>query len=212
MPGADPPDIAKADLFRELGYGGDAEAYERALREEGLSRPEKPRISTAKADRVAECLRRRFLRVCHHGDCRRDAPGRAQGRAIVEASMRSHCEVCAGSVNHREIGTMIEACRRAGLRRLVIVGGSPALHKDLASAIGDSLETRMIDGTARRTLKEARADTEWADLVVIWGSTMLDHKVSTLYRGDARITVTKRGIPELAREVACFADNHPRPG
>ena len=42
---------------------------------------------------------------------------------------------------------------------------------------------RMIDGTKTRNLKSATADTGWANCVVLWGGTQLDHKVSTLYQG-----------------------------
>lgn len=61
-----------------------------------------------------------------------------------------------------------------------------------------SLELRLVDGTERRTRPEAQRDLDWADLVVIAGSSELAHKVSNLYTraGDPTLVVTapRRGV------------------
>src|SRR5690606_32941997 len=99
------------------------------------------------------------------------------------------CEVCGGSVNRAAVDEMVAACARVGWRRLCIVGGSPATRQELESLVGGRLELRLVEGTVAGTLKEAAARTAWADRVIVWGATELDHKVSTLYRGRNVITV-----------------------
>ncbi|MCC6285033.1 MAG: hypothetical protein IT439_06965 [Phycisphaerales bacterium] len=193
-------DISKAELFRELGFAPSAE-LEHALAEAGLSNPRKPRISLDKREAVRALLEGAFFRVCARGDCQFKAQTLAGERRVALASGQDRCEVCGGSVNQRAIDAMIEACRSAGWSRVCVVGGSPSSRRDLDSGVGKRLELRLIDGTKTRNLKSAAADTEWADCVVLWGGTQLDHKVSNLYRGDHVVTATARGVPEVAATV-----------
>ena len=95
--------------------------------------------------------------------------------------------------------------RRA--ERLVVVVGSPATHEQLRELVGTRVDLRVVSGTERRTGNEAKADLAWADLVVIWGSTQLDHKTSRLYtaaRDDRVVTCAKRGIAALAATILEF--------
>ena len=52
-------------------------------------------------------------------------------------------------------------------------------------------------------------DRRWADLVVVWGATELDHRVSQLYHGPNVITAAKRGVAEVAVVARVWLD---RPG
>ena len=65
-------------------------------------------------------------------------------------------------------------------------------------------ELRIISGTDRHTRRQARTNLDWADVVLIWGSTELDHKVSQLYT-DGRhrhvVAVARRGIEALAEAL-----------
>ena len=47
------------------------------------------------------------------------------------------------------------------------------------------------------TTRDAHADLEWADLILVWGGSELDHKVSKLYT-DAP-PAQKRKLVQLAR-------------
>lgn len=204
-------DILKADLYRELGFAP-APELDAALGEEGLSNPSKARISLEKRGAVRDLLSRRFFRACARGDCRTAAPGLAGERRVALAAGQEHCEVCAGSVNQRAIDAMVEACLKAGWKRVCVVGGSPNSRRDFEEGVGGRLEVRMIDGTKTRNLKSASADTAWANCVVLWGGTQLDHKVSTLYRGAHVITATARGVPEVAAVVEQAARRAAKPG
>jgi hypothetical protein len=82
----------------------------------------------------------------------------------------------------------------------VIVGGSPAVHDEIRREAPRDWELRLVEGTVRRTLDAARADLRWADLVLVWGSSELDQKVSTLYTRESNpkvVAIAKRGIAAL---------------
>ncbi|MCW5776791.1 MAG: hypothetical protein KIS87_10155 [Phycisphaeraceae bacterium] len=195
-------DLPKDELLRSLGFGGDPAFYDTALREAGLSRPEKRAISSAKRDDVERVLRGRFMPVCTRGDCRAAAEPLAEGRTIAPAASPDACEICGGSANSAAIDRMVEACRAAGWTHLCIVGGSPATRKDVRRALAGRLEVTFVEGTASRTARQARDDTARADRVVLWGGTELAHKVSTLYTGPKVIQMAKRGVAALAEAVS----------
>ncbi len=194
-------DLPKDELLRSLGFGGDPAFYDAALREAGLSRPEKRAISSSKRGDVKRVLRERFMPVCTRGDCRAAAERLARGRAIAPAAGPDACEICGGSANTAAIDRMIEACRAAGWTRLCIVGGSPATREDVRQAVAGRLDVTFVEGTSSRTARQARDDIARADRVVLWGGTELAHKVSTLYAGPKVIQMGKRGVAALADAV-----------
>lgn len=183
------------------GFGPGSRALaRRALEEAGLTREGKSRISEAKLARASEAIAAGFYLHCQRAACVQSAV--ASGRAAISAEPTTHCESCGGSENRRAQSQLIDACRSRGIRRIVIVGGSPAVREELASLLGQQLELRSIDGTERRTAERAKADLEWADLVLIWGGTELDHKVSSLYTHSVQhrpkvVHVARRGIAAL---------------
>jgi hypothetical protein len=93
------------------------------------------------------------------------------------------------------------ALRDLSIDRLLIVGGSPSYHIQLQELFGGALDLRLIDGTARRNLRQARADVQWADLAVVWGGTILDHRLSELYTGEAVVLIPHRGIVGMMRQL-----------
>ncbi|MHB8872585.1 MAG: hypothetical protein ACYC8T_02760 [Myxococcaceae bacterium] len=196
-------DRAIAAWLVELGYGlPESSARARAaLEEESLTRPGKLRMSDEKLPRGAAALSSRFYLWCGSPGCEKEA--RASGRELVRCEPRTRCERCGGSDNRRAETELIEAFRRAGARRLLVVGGSPSVREELEKTLGDKLELRMVDGTERRTSDRARADLEWADLALVWGASELHHKVSTLYTGVGPplrrkvVLVAKRGVAAL---------------
>ncbi len=187
----------------DLGYGAGPSrtAARAALEEAELTRAGKARISTQKLHRATAVLQERFSLHCPSPACTHAA--RASGRQPVLAATKASCAQCAGSDNSRAARDLVAACARAGLRRVLVVGGSPSVREELRAALGSALELRCVDGTERRTQERARGDLEWADLVLLWGATELDHKVSAHYarpppaqRGKV-VHVARRGIAAL---------------
>jgi hypothetical protein len=195
-------DVAIAGFLESEGYGGDPARARAVLEREKLTRPGKERISAEKLDRARAALKAEFFRTCAQPKCVSSAD--ASGRAPFRTPLRERCESCGGSDNRKAEQELVAAFRAKGLRRLVIVGGSPAVRDELQEVVGSALELRMIDGTARRTADRARADLEWADLVLVWGGSELDHKVSLLYTAHLPpeqkakvVTLAKRGVAAL---------------
>ena len=121
-------DVPIVELLESLGLTGDIAARARAkLKTAGITNASKQRISVAKIDRVAAELDRHYQRVCHA--CR--ARTSADGREIVQVPPAA-CPLCGGSRSRRSVDAMVEACRRADVLRLVVVGGSPNMRQELA--------------------------------------------------------------------------------
>jgi hypothetical protein len=183
-----------------------------ALEAAGLTRAGKARMSAAKEERARSVLDEQLFKHCATPAC--VAAAARSGRSPVRTAHRTACLSCGGSDNRRAEEALLTACERAGVRRLGIVGGSPSVREELRDALSPRLELRLIDGTERRTLNQARLDLEWADLVLLWGGSELDHRVSTLYTGAAPalrrklVHTSKRGIAALLEAALVHLSRH----
>jgi hypothetical protein len=191
------------------------EAHDRArevLQAAGLTRPGKARMSAEKEDRARAALDQRLFRHCATPACVGAAA--RSGRTAVRTAHRTACASCGGSDNRRAMEALVTSCQRAGLRRVAIVGGSPSVREELRDALSARLDLRLVDGTERRTLAQARLDLEWADLVLLWGGSELDHRVSTLYTGAPPplrrklVHTSKRGIAALLEAAVLHLSRH----
>jgi hypothetical protein len=199
-------DLGIDEVLNDLGFVGENARLARAALEDAkLTNPRKKRISVAKLEAIKSVLDERFLLLCARASCRAAAP--ANGRVVLDAARPTACRACSGSANASEIERAIAALTERGLRRIVVVGGSPSTREELEGLVADRLELRLVSGTERRTARDAKADLGWADVVVIWGATELDHKVSKLYTDDASssssrvVTCPRRGIAALAETL-----------
>ena len=204
------------ELLGELGFSDAlAQAAARAaLEEAGLTRPGKARISEGKLEKVRLLLSEGFARTCTDGTCR-DALARAKPLArLLQVKDARDCERCGGSDNLKAMRRLADLCRPRRIAKVVVVGGSPSVRAELLSLKPAEWELRLVDGTERRTQDKARADLEWAQLVFIWGSSELDHKVSKLYTDTASphrqklVQVARRGIAALLNAGAEHVERH----
>jgi len=178
------------------------------LEQAGLTRAGKSGIAPEKLQRAREALARGALRTCGDAECARLGARKLDGRLAVEGPAE-YCEVCHGSNNRRAALVLADACRSHGVSRLLIVGGTPANHADLQELLtATGVELRCVDGAAQNiTKKEALSDLGWAQLMVVWASTPLPHKVSVSFTTERppalpMITVARRGIAALCQEAA----------
>jgi hypothetical protein len=199
--------VDRARLLSDLGYGH-PQAAERAvavLADAGLTNPRKSGISASKRERVRETLERTLIRLCAR--CAVRAP--AIDREPVPVADPTRCERCGGSDNKLAVDRATAACRRRGVRRVVVVGGAPGVHRALSELWPADLDLRIVSGTDRHTGAQARTNLEWGDVVLIWATTELDHKVSELYtnaRAKKVIVAKRRGIAALADRLAEHVD------
>lgn len=128
----------------------------------------------------------------------------ASGRQPVPCDPRNTCQRCFGSDNARAVKDVLDACRKRGFSKLVIVGGSPTVRQELERLVPSALELRLVDGTRARAVDQAKADLQWGDVVLLWGATELHHKVSNQYQDSATgawkrklVHVPRRGIAQL---------------
>ncbi len=195
-------------LERE-GFVGDALHHARTILEAaGLTRPGKRRISETKLDRARDVLRTQLIRVCHRKACR-DVDAQREPVLVPTTS----CELCGGSLNRRAGDLARQAMLAAGYRRLLVVGGTPTTQAALTESLGSPLlGIRCIDGTqGTRSAYTVEADLDWADVLVIWATTPLPHKISRPYTSRAPgrlpwITVARRGVGAVCDELVRLTD------
>jgi hypothetical protein len=193
------PDIPIVDLLEELGFPGESAAVARAeLEKAGLTHPGKVNISTGKRDQAAQVLSR-FTRACSRPACQETAR-RLPGELVTVP--RQACPHCQGSDNRSAVDRMLVEMDRTGARRLLIVGGTPAIEKELLDLVAGRCRVEFVLVGKHRNDKSAAQEAKKADLVVLWASTPMPHKLSTLYEPFRPLVVHRRGIAALADEVA----------
>jgi hypothetical protein len=174
----------------------------------GLTRPGKTGLAADKLHRAHEALGALVL-VCGDAQCGREAQQRWPGGELVVVSAAG-CRVCGGSDVARALGLLRAALLGARVRRLLILGGTPPQHREFGRLTQDGrIEVRCIDGSeGAHTRAQATANLEWADLLVLWASTPLAHKVSQAYTHDVperarrpHITVARRSVTALCEAV-----------
>lgn len=195
-----------AECLRTAGLDTPAAASRgRALLEQaGLTRPGKQSLAANKLDAVRAVLGRLAL-VCGQASCARAAHANRPGAELVVVSP-GQCAYCGGSDVVRAVQRLLPALRAGGVGRLLVLGGTPAQHRELAQLLaGAEVALRCVDGSSgAHSRQQAGANLDWADLVVIWASTPLAHKVSQAYTNSAeqrarapQVTVARRSLTAL---------------
>lgn len=195
------PDISIVELLASIGLAAHEMEAREVLTRAGLTRPGKALMSAAKHNRACDALKAAFILSCGDEACNVALRNARSGARVLIANGGA-CERCHGSDNTRAARAFVEACRLSAVRRVVIVGGSPGTRSELTALLQREIDLRLVDGRARVTRQQAVTDLEWADLVLVWGPTQLDHSVSTLYTGPSIngkkvVTVARRGVAAL---------------
>lgn len=133
----------------------------------------------------------------------------ADDQAVVVRVPAHRCEITGGSDVRAAFRDFLDAAREAQVQRITLVGGSPAYRRELKLMLeqsGGELRLDLVQGTTRRPKRKAESDQRGSDVVVLWGSTLLDHSVTVAYsksRGPL-INVPHRGITRMLREVVRY--------
>ena len=161
-------------------------------------------------DNWEEALKKSVQFSCDHPICVEEARHRSS-RKIIQVEDESICEYCEGSANKRMLSKMGRLCRSYRKYNILIVGGTPNAHSELKALQPSGITLRMVSGVEQRNKQQANEDIKGADLIVIWGPTILSHKISELYTKQKTLqakskilTVHKRGIASLAESICAF--------
>lgn len=185
-------------LSRHVFKGENADIALILLQKRGLTRPGKRRIAACKTTRVSKALSAAFIRTCGKDACIRGSTGGLRKQVRTDARF---CDICGGQDNRRAVNEMLYAMRSKGMRKLLVVGGSPNSRKELERLCNTSCELRFITGEENPASKKISAQSDWADIVLIWASTQISHKTTSSLHGPKVVTVPKRGITALASTV-----------
>lgn len=201
------PDAVPLDrLLDELGFttAASRSRARSALEAAALTNPRKTNVHPRKREAIQRILAGKFVRVCSASGCGEAARG--DGRERVDVT-QAGCEICGGSATRRALARMVAAMTAAGLERLVVVGGAPGSHEALRSALrGTAVRLDVVEGERAPDPSRIRELSRNADITVIWGSTILPHKVSEHADGANVITISRRGIEALADGVRTHAE------
>ena len=194
------------DMLADIGIT-DPESQETAIKDlirKGVisKRRKRTNIASTKLKRVESCLKETFSWHCHNGDCKGVAKADAPPPLLVD---KAFCSYCVGSTDRRSLQEMAETLHADGSRRILILGGTPKVHREIErKSRGLSVEWRFIDGTKAKDDRYYRPHRDWANIIVIWSSTPLDHRVSRHFTGwsdDRVITAERRGISSFCQSV-----------
>ena len=206
-------DIAIDNML--AGFGVAPGEYQKAraiLFEEGVirRRPDRVNIARSKTDGARTVLNESFLWHCNNGECRQaareefDDAGSSDADCFLLLVEQSACEMCGGSPGARSLERMGAALDNAGRSRILVVGGTERKEREIRQKSPAGIEWRFVDGKVARDDRYYQPHRDWAQIIVIWQSTPLDHRVSAHFdgKGDERvITVRRRGVAALAGEV-----------
>jgi hypothetical protein len=192
------------ELLDSLGYSTSAARTQarRTLEDAGLTNPRKKSIHPQKREEVEILLESRFLRYCGSRGCAEKA---VKGDRELILVPRVGCEACGGRKAPREARVLASACHSLGFGRILVVGGGPKQHKELRNVVGNDLRIDVIDGERRVDSSRARTLARGADIIIVWGSTILPHKVSVSVKHTEfafkTLQIIERGVPALLRNA-----------
>lgn len=126
-------------------------------------------LSTEDPEGLREFLHEKLLLVAEGDD---PPPGMVSLRVPAERSEADPASAVKDAM--RRFST---ACLIHNLRSIVIVGGSPAYHRQLREGLDGRLKLRLVPGDRRGRLAEYPS----AEVVILWASSILDHRVSEHY-------------------------------
>ena len=199
-------DTCMKDMLADMGIT-DPESQESAIKDlirKGVisGRRKRTNIAITKLKRVESCLQETFSWHCRSGDCKRAAKAATRPPLLVA---KSHCAYCGGSADRRSLKKMSETLDALGSRRILVLGGTSRVHQEIERKSRSlRVEWRFIEGTKAKDDRYYRPHRDWADIIVIWSSTPLDHRVSRHFTGrsdDRVITAERRGISSFCQSV-----------
>jgi hypothetical protein len=135
-----------------------------------------------------QCLRlltERVRRVCVDPLCNQVAAN--HGHVALRVDAESECEVCQGSNERRWFLRMTQECERAGIRRLLLVGGLEGVQESVrALSQGLRVDFRLVSALEELVAPRIQGRVEGCDMLVLWGPEVVPEQVTSAYAQAAR--------------------------
>lgn len=173
-------------------------------------------IRQVDAAALTKMISGRVTRTCAHPLC--DEIARLDDRVRVRVDDASRCEICQDSPDRRWFARLVRECARAGVRRLLVIGGSDATQRVLRElAQGQPLDLRLVADAEPAPAARVRGRVEGCDVLVLWSGTLVAPDLSAPYEAAAeaegrpvvRVLGDRGTVAGLARAVSIrLARNH----
>ena len=200
-------DVPIADMLNRFGITGkdSQQTVRNALFQSRVIQKNPDRLNTScdKVNRAQQVLSEQFLWHCNNGECRREAAAQNTVKPLLLVEQRA-CHICDGNPSVKALQNMAEIAIDAGKSRILIVGGTEKKEREILGKCSGLVQWRFIDGKKARDDRYYRSHRKWAEIIIIWQSTPVDHRVSEHFdgKGDDRVvTLRRRGIAALVDEV-----------
>ncbi len=159
-------------------------------------------------DALGRLVRDRLVRVCAHPVCNQVAV--LEDRLPMRVDSGRDCEICRGSSDRRWFLRMVRECVRAGVRRLLVIGGRDVTRDALRGlAEGQPVDLRLIADNEEVLPARVQGRIEGSDLLILWSEAVVSVDVSGPYADAARreqrpvvqVLGDRGGVAPMARAV-----------
>lgn len=131
-------------------------------------------------DQCVRLLTERVRRCCVDPLCNQVVAN--QNLIALRVDAESACEVCHGNNERRWFLRMTQECERAGVRRLLLVGGTDAVHEQVRGLCqGLRVDFRIVGAHEELVAARIQGRVEGCDMLVLWGPELVDAATSAAY-------------------------------
>jgi hypothetical protein len=132
------------------------------------------------ADALGRLIVERVRKVCVHPVCNQVAA--AQESFALRVDAERECSVCMGSEERRWFMRMALECDRAGVRRLLVIGGTDGVHEHLRTlSQGQRVDFRLVTIADELFPARVQGRVEGCDLLVLWSHDVVPAAISDPY-------------------------------
>ncbi len=157
---------------------------------------------------IQKLVQQKVVETCAHALCNQVVA--MDDRVAVRVESEKRCRVCQGSSDRRWFMRMARECGRAGVRRVLVIGGGDAVQAELrAMSEGLPVDLRLVADDDPLQPARVKGRVEGCDLLVLWSNDVCSGALPAAYaeaakadrRGLVRVLGVTPRIASLARAV-----------
>ncbi|MBU0550515.1 hypothetical protein KJ940_03365, partial [Myxococcota bacterium] len=136
-------------------------------------------IRQVEARTIERLVSGQIQRTCAHPICNQVT--KQKGLITLRVDKDVECEICQGEPTRRWFARMVQECERAGIRRLLVIGGV-SVHGDLRRlSQGEPVDLRLVTDEEEALDARIQGRVEGCDLLVIWSPKIAQVDISERY-------------------------------